>query len=143
MSDTNPPVLKTALRHFIQHPSHAPKKPCHRPRIPKKLNGKLSLKKEVDSQEGFGLYLQERICWSRVFVIEGIFATCCLIFAVVWCITHNGGIQDGFVDCWYWDCVLDHFGGCFASSVATELGLPTPCVKNTLVTCRVAISIPP
>lgn len=29
-------------------------------------------------------------------MIEGMFATCCLIFAIVWCIIHKGGIQDGF-----------------------------------------------
>jgi hypothetical protein len=27
---------------------------------------------------------------------RGIFATFCILFAVMWCVRHNGGIQDGF-----------------------------------------------
>jgi hypothetical protein len=79
-SDTNPPVLKTALRHFIEHPSHAPKYPHHRPRIPKKVGEPLLLDKSLgalDAHEGYGLYIQERICWRKVFAIEAIFATLC------------------------------------------------------------------
>jgi hypothetical protein len=95
-SDTNPPVLRTALRHFIQHPSHAPKSQYHRPRIPKKQRNKLNLSKNLGSQDGYGLYIQESICWVKVFVIEAILATCCVLFAVVWCVKNKGGIQDGF-----------------------------------------------
>ena len=95
-ADTNPPVLRTALRHFIEHPSHAPKHPHHRPRIPKKVGEPLLLCKSLDAREGYGLYIQERICWRKVFVIEAVFATACMIFAIVWCIKNSGGIQDGF-----------------------------------------------
>jgi hypothetical protein len=31
-----------------------------------------------------------------VFAIEVMFATACMIFAIVWCIKNSGGIQDGF-----------------------------------------------
>jgi hypothetical protein len=96
LADTKPPVLKTALRHFIKYPNHAPKAPRHRPRIPKKLRDQLVLTKDLGSREGYGLYLQESICWEKVFIIEAIFATCCMAFAVIWCIRNNGGIQDGF-----------------------------------------------
>jgi hypothetical protein len=95
-ADTNPPVLRTALRHFIEHPSHAPKHPHHRPRIPKKVREPLLLDKSLTPREGYGLYIQERICWSKVFAIEAVLATACMIFAIVWCIKYRGGIQDGF-----------------------------------------------
>ncbi|KAH8645962.1 hypothetical protein BGZ60DRAFT_424740 [Tricladium varicosporioides] len=95
-ADTNPPVLKSALRHFIEHPSHAPKHPYHRPRIPKKLRVRLDVNKELITHEGYGIFVKENICWTKVFVIEVVFATCCLIFAVVWCRRNERGIQDGF-----------------------------------------------
>jgi hypothetical protein len=95
-ADTNPPVLKTALRHFIQHPDHAPTIPYHRSRIPKKQRNKLNLRKDLGPQEGYGLYIQESICWTKLFVIEAILATCCVLFAIVWCVMNKGGIQDGF-----------------------------------------------
>lgn len=95
-ADTNPPVLKTALQHFTEHPDHAPQIAYHRPRIPKKLREKLSLPKDSVPREGYGLYIQERICWTGVFIAEAMFSTCCIVFAVAWCIKNNGGIQDGF-----------------------------------------------
>jgi hypothetical protein len=95
-ANTNPPVPRTALQHFIENPSHAAKQPRHRPRIPKKVRGPLLLDTRVDSLEGYGIYIQERICWKKVFLIEAVFATACMIFAVVWCIRNEGGIQDGF-----------------------------------------------
>jgi hypothetical protein len=96
-ADTNPPVLTTALRHFIEHPTHAPKTPAHRPRIPKKVKQPLELlEKNMDPREGYGLYVRDQIAWVRVCVVESVFATFCLLFAVVWCTRNNGGIQDGF-----------------------------------------------
>ncbi|KUJ18597.1 uncharacterized protein LY89DRAFT_667676 [Mollisia scopiformis] len=95
-ADTNPPVPRTALQHFIENPSHAPKHPRHRPRIPKKASGPLLLNKDLDLLPGYGIYIQERICWKKLVLIETAFATACIIFAVVWCIVKQGGIQDGF-----------------------------------------------
>lgn len=95
-ADTNPPVLRTALRHFIQHPNHAPKFAHHRLQIPKKQRNKLCSGKEVGPLEGYGLYIQEKICWVKVIIIEPLLATCCVVFGVGWCIKNNGGIQDGF-----------------------------------------------
>lgn len=89
-------VPRTALRHLIEHPSHAPKQPQHRPRIPKKVGEPLLFDKTWLRAKGYGLYIQERICWRQVFVIEAVFATACMIFAVIWCIKTRGGIQDGF-----------------------------------------------
>lgn len=31
-----------------------------------------------------------------MFAVELIFATACLLFAAVWCLRNQGGIQDGF-----------------------------------------------
>jgi hypothetical protein len=95
-ANTNPPVPRTALRHFIENPSHAAKEPRHRPRIPKKVDVSLLIEKNLDLLEGYGIYIQERICWKNVFLIEAVFSTACMIFAVVWCVENQGGIQDGF-----------------------------------------------
>jgi hypothetical protein len=115
-ADTNPPVLRTTLRHFIEHPSHAPKHPHHRPRVPKKVRGPLLLDKSLTPREGYGLYIQERICWSKVFAIEAVLATACIIFAIVWCTKYRGGIQDGFAIAGTGDCECDDSSGCFAGS---------------------------
>ena len=32
----------------------------------------------------------------KFFVVEAVFATCCVLFAVGWCVRNEGGIQDGF-----------------------------------------------
>lgn len=48
------------------------------------------------SQEGYGIYIQDRIAWIKVFIIQAILATSCVIFAIVWCVLNKGGIQDGF-----------------------------------------------
>ncbi|CZR66305.1 uncharacterized protein PAC_16206 [Phialocephala subalpina] len=96
-ADTNPPVLKTALQHFIQHPSHAPKIPRHRLRIPKKLQTKLLLLENVDRLEGYGISIQEKLSWRKIFMVEAVFSTACVLFAVIWCVKNHGGIQDGFV----------------------------------------------
>ncbi len=95
-ADTDPPVLKTALLHFLEHPDHAPRAAYHRPRIPKRVGGRLNLVKAVGSKEGYGIYLQEGIAWVKVIVLEVVFATFCLLFAIIWCIRNQGGIQDGF-----------------------------------------------
>lgn len=95
-ADTNPPVLKTALQHFIQHPDHALKIPRHRPRIPKKLQKKLLLLENVDRLEGYGIYIQEKLSRRKIFMVEAVFPTACVLFAVLWCMKNNGGIQDGF-----------------------------------------------
>lgn len=52
--------------------------------------------KSMDLLDGYGLYIQERICWRNVFLIAAVYTTACVIFAVVWCISHEGGIQDAF-----------------------------------------------
>ncbi|CZT41816.1 uncharacterized protein RSE6_01609 [Rhynchosporium secalis] len=54
-ADTNPPVLKTALQHFIEHPSLAPRHLQHRARISKKVNEPLSVHNTQDTREGYGL----------------------------------------------------------------------------------------
>jgi hypothetical protein len=89
-------VLKSALRHFIENPDHAPKIAHHLPRIPKKLGKELILFNDAKPTPGYGLYIQDEIRWKKVFVVEAIFATFCIGFAIVWCIKKGGGIQDGF-----------------------------------------------
>jgi hypothetical protein len=39
--------------------------------------------KEAHSIEGYGLFLQGRICWIMVFVVGAIFETAWVLFAVV------------------------------------------------------------
>ena len=34
--------------------------------------------------------------WAKVFIVEAVFATFCVVFAVGWCIKNKGGIQEGF-----------------------------------------------
>ena len=47
-------------------------------------------------REGYGIYIRENLSWIKTFIIEAIFSTCWLVFAVIWCIARKGGIQDGF-----------------------------------------------
>jgi hypothetical protein len=84
------------LCHVIEHPHHALKIAHHRPRIPKRLGKGLTFTEDFISTPGYGLYIQEEICWKKVFLVEAIFATCCMDFAIIWCIKNGGGIQDGF-----------------------------------------------
>ena len=95
VADTNPPVPRTALGHFIEYPSHAPKQPQHRPRTPKKVGEPLPFVKTL-LRARYGLYIRERICRRKVFAIEAVFATVCMKFAMIWCVKNHGGIQDGF-----------------------------------------------
>lgn len=91
-ADTNPPIPRDAVRHFIEYPEHAPRTAFNRLRIPKKIRQKIS----SPCLEAYGIYIQESINWTKVIIVEVIFSTCCVIFAVFWCIAHEGGIQDGF-----------------------------------------------
>jgi hypothetical protein len=88
-------VPRKALRHFFEHPHHAPKIPHHRPRLPKKVREPLVLNKLSSEREGYGLYICECVSWTRVVIVEAVITIVCVTFAVFWCVEKNGGIQDG------------------------------------------------
>ena len=62
-----PPILRTALTHYVQHPTHAPRGLKHFLRMPKKLGAPLFVDGGVeDEREGWGLRVCERVCWRLV-----------------------------------------------------------------------------
>ena len=92
-----PPILRTALTHFLQYPSHAPKGTRHLARMPKKIGGMLAIAEEMDEErEGWGLYVREAVCWKRTSIAFGLMGAAALTFAIAWCKSHDGSIQDGF-----------------------------------------------
>lgn len=92
-----PPILRTALTHFLQHPSHAPKGTRHLARIPKKIGGTLAIAEGMDEErEGWGLYVREVVCWKRTSIAFELMGAAALTFAIAWCVSHHGSIQDGF-----------------------------------------------
>ncbi|KAI9792118.1 MAG: copper-binding transcription factor [Piccolia ochrophora] len=96
-SAPKPAILRTALLHFIQHPSHAPNGTRHLTRMPKKVGSMLIVGKDTDEErEGWGLHVREVICWRKVAVAMAMISIGALLFAIIWCVLHDGGIQDGF-----------------------------------------------
>ncbi|KAL9113553.1 MAG: hypothetical protein Q9227_002291 [Pyrenula ochraceoflavens] len=92
-----PPILRTALTHFLQHPMHAPRGTRHLARMPKKMGDKVAIAEESDEErEGWGLYVREVVCWKRTSIAFGFLGVAALVFAIVWCRLHDGDIQDGF-----------------------------------------------
>ena len=95
-SATFPPVLSTALHHYIQHPSHAPTGKEYLERMPKKIGRLPEIGKDGWPVRAYGLQIEESICWTKVIVLEGCLSTLALLFAIVWCIARDGDVQDGF-----------------------------------------------
>ncbi|KAI9707433.1 MAG: hypothetical protein M1836_000394 [Candelina mexicana] len=93
---TRPIVPLTALKHFTEHPLHASTQPLHLKRIPKKVDGELAWQQDSGEKEGWGLRFRERICWMKVFIVEACWGTIAIIFAIGWCRSQHGGLQDGF-----------------------------------------------
>ncbi|KAI9803303.1 MAG: hypothetical protein M1825_002094 [Sarcosagium campestre] len=93
-----PLILKTALKHFIEEPTHATAGVKHLSRMPKKMRHKLRLLPSAETElEGWGLRLRERVCWKKVAAVEATWALMALIFAIVWCRCHpQSDLQDGF-----------------------------------------------
>ena len=92
-----PPILRTALTHFLQHPSHAPKGSRHLARMPKKLGGIIEVVDDSDEErEGWGLFVREVVCWKKMSFAFGLIGIAALAFAIIWCQLHDGSIQDGF-----------------------------------------------
>ena len=53
-----------------------------------------SLQRDFAPREGvWTLYSRKNLL--KVFAIEAVFATTCMIFAAIWCVKNHGGIQDG------------------------------------------------
>ena len=94
--DTSPPLLLSALHHFIEHPSHAPTGTFHLDRMPKKLGPLPKVSKDGSPATGYGLQVQESICWAKALIVEICIALAALIFAIVWCSIHASDLQDGF-----------------------------------------------
>ncbi|KAI9768665.1 MAG: hypothetical protein M1835_006827, partial [Candelina submexicana] len=93
---TRPIVPLTALEHFTEHPLHASTQPLHLKRIPKKVDGELAWQQDGGEEEGWGLRFRERICWMNVFIVEACWGTIAIVFAIGWCRSQHGGLQDGF-----------------------------------------------
>lgn len=57
----------------------------------------LTIAEEVDEEcEGWGLHVHEMVCWKRTSVAFGLIGVAALAFAIAWCESHGGSIQDGF-----------------------------------------------
>src|SRR5438046_2082811 len=92
-----PLVPLSALKHFIEHPSHAGTRRSHLNRIPKKTFGRLILPADKDEVEGWGIQFQERLCWVKVSVLECAILAVAVGFAAVWCILSGGrGLEAAF-----------------------------------------------
>lgn len=65
-----PPIPLSALKHFIEYPSHAATRKSHLQRIPKKIYGRLALPAHKDEIEGWGLQFHESLCWAKLSVVE-------------------------------------------------------------------------
>lgn len=65
--------------------------------IPKKVSVDLSIfPRDLPDNEGWGLRISERICWMKVFILEGIIGVAALTFAISWCKYRKASTQDGF-----------------------------------------------
>ena len=65
--------------------------------MPKKIGGMLAIAEEIDEErEGWGLYVREALCWKRTSIAFGLMGAAALTFAIAWCKSHDGSIQDGF-----------------------------------------------
>ncbi|KAI9676333.1 MAG: hypothetical protein M1817_000490 [Caeruleum heppii] len=97
-----PPILRTALAHYIQHPTHAPLGVTHLKRMPKKVGARVTKDQHgkndqsEEELEGWGLHVRETVCWKKVQVAMAVIGSGSLIFAIVWCVRRGGGLQDGF-----------------------------------------------
>ena len=65
--------------------------------MPKKIGGMLAIAEEIDEEsEGWGLYVREAVCWKSTSIAFGLIGAAALTFAIAWCKSHDGSIQDGF-----------------------------------------------
>ncbi|KAI9812244.1 MAG: hypothetical protein M1832_000476 [Thelocarpon impressellum] len=99
---TKPPIFRTALAHFIQHPLHAPIGVQHLKRMSKKVGARVTKTKHgkddnsEEELEGWGLHVRERVCWKQVSIVLATLGSGSLAFAIVWCVKYGVGLQDGF-----------------------------------------------
>lgn len=92
-----PLIPLTALKHWTENPSHVRSRPLHLKRVPTKISGKLRWSEDDGGEiEGWGLRFKEMISWKAVWVSEFFIASIATAFAVFWCSSHNGDLQDGF-----------------------------------------------
>ena len=92
---TSPPVLLTAVQHFIEFPTHAPRSTVYLDRIPKKVGVAPKVAKDGSHTTGYGLRLCESICWTKTIVVECCIAVAASVIATVWCTRNDGSLQDG------------------------------------------------
>ncbi|KAI9828115.1 MAG: hypothetical protein M1832_003642 [Thelocarpon impressellum] len=97
-----PPILLTALAHYVQKPLDAPKGALHLKRMPKKLGARVSKatdpkgENSAEDLEGWGLHVREVVCWKKVSMAMAVIGFGSLAFAIFWCVKRGGGLQDGF-----------------------------------------------
>ncbi|KAI9711284.1 MAG: hypothetical protein M1820_002271 [Bogoriella megaspora] len=91
-----PLIPQTVLKHWTENPEHV-RSTKHIRLVPTKISGMLEWPEDEGGEvEGWGLRFREQICWKKVWIAEGIWATAAIIFAIIWCIYHDGDLQDGF-----------------------------------------------
>ncbi|KAM0716030.1 hypothetical protein Q7P37_008544 [Cladosporium fusiforme] len=89
------PVGPYVMKHLFDHPDHAYSRPIYFPKIPRKLNHRLSVRAAAGYNEGWGLYYVEKVSWSQVCCLGLVGVLACTIFGVAWTVLKDD-IQGGF-----------------------------------------------